>query len=126
MAPATAAINPPHAKQETGDDTDADRYRDPAQRQAAAILFFDALESFVRISLGERFHELEIDPEAIAAASLAQVHLAKIRATGEWICIKVQYPGLAEVIDSDFDAVVRMLVIARWVKSAAKDCLFEK
>jgi predicted unusual protein kinase regulating ubiquinone biosynthesis (AarF/ABC1/UbiB family) len=80
-------------------------------------LHWDALESFVRDSLGERFDELEIDPEAIAAASLAQVHLAKIRATGEWICIKVQYPGLADMIDSDFDAVVKMLILARWVKS---------
>ena len=80
-------------------------------------LHWDALESFVRDSLGERFNELEVDPEAIAAASLAQVHLAKVRATGEWICLKVQYPGLAEVIDSDFDAVVRMLLLARWVKA---------
>lgn len=80
-------------------------------------LHWDALESFVRDALGPRFDELEIDPEAIAAASLAQVHLAKIRSSGEWICIKVQYPGLAAMIDSDFDAVVRMLVLARWVKS---------
>jgi predicted unusual protein kinase regulating ubiquinone biosynthesis (AarF/ABC1/UbiB family) len=80
-------------------------------------LHWDALESFVRDSLGDRFDELEIDPEAIAAASLAQVHLAKVRATGEWICVKLQYPGLAEVIDSDFDAVVRMLLLARWVKT---------
>jgi len=80
-------------------------------------LHWDALESFVRDSLGERFYELEIDPEAIAAASLAQVHLAKVRATGEWICLKLQYPGLAEVIDADFDAVVRMLLLARWVKA---------
>ena len=80
-------------------------------------LHWDALESFVRDSLGTRFDELEVDPEAIAAASLAQVHLARIRGTGEWICIKVQYPGLAAMIDSDFDAVVKMLVLARWVKS---------
>lgn len=80
-------------------------------------LHWDALESFVRDSLGERFDDLEIDPEAIAAASLAQVHLARVRATGEWICIKVQYPGLAAMIDSDFDAVIKMLVLARWVKS---------
>ena len=80
-------------------------------------LHWDALESFVRDSLGERFHELDIDPEAIAAASLSQVHLAKIRATGEWICLKLQYPGLAQVIDSDFDTVVRMLLLARWVKA---------
>ncbi|MDX1733293.1 MAG: AarF/ABC1/UbiB kinase family protein [Halioglobus sp.] len=80
-------------------------------------LHWDALESFVRDSLGERFGELEIDPEAVAAASLAQVHLARVRDSGEWICLKIQYPGLAQVIDADFDAVVRMLLVARWVKA---------
>ncbi len=80
-------------------------------------LHWDALESFVRDSLGDRFDELEIDPQAIAAASLAQVHLAKVRATDEWICLKLQYPGLPDVIDADFDAVVRMLLLARWVKA---------
>ncbi len=80
-------------------------------------LHWDALETFVRDSLGDRYEELDIDPEAIAAASLAQVHLAKIRETGEWICVKIQYPGLEQVIDADFDAVVRMLLLARWVKA---------
>ncbi len=80
-------------------------------------LHWDALESSVRDSLGERYTELDIDPQAIAAASLAQVHLARIRASGEWICLKLQYPGLAQVIDADFDAVVRMLLLARWVKA---------
>ena len=80
-------------------------------------LHWDALESSVRASLGARFDELDIDPEAIAAASLAQVHLAQVCETGEWICLKVQYPGLSDVIDSDFDTVVRMLLLARWVKA---------
>jgi len=80
-------------------------------------LHWDALESSVRDSLGERYRELDIDPVAVAAASLAQVHLARIRDSGEWICLKLQYPGLAQVIDSDFDAVVRMLLLARWVKA---------
>lgn len=80
-------------------------------------LHWDALETFARDSLGERYGELEIDPEAVAAASLAQVHLAKVKSSGEWICLKIQYPGLAQVIDSDFDAVVRMLLLARWVKA---------
>jgi len=80
-------------------------------------LHWDALESSVRASLGPRYAELEIDPEAAAAASLAQVHLARVRASGEWICLKIQYPGLAQVIDADFDAVVRMLLLARWVKA---------
>lgn len=80
-------------------------------------LHWDALESFVRDSLGERYDELEIDPEAVAAASLAQVHLARVRDSGEWLCLKIQYPGLAQVIDADFDAVVRMLLMARLVKA---------
>jgi predicted unusual protein kinase regulating ubiquinone biosynthesis (AarF/ABC1/UbiB family) len=80
-------------------------------------LHWDALESSVRDSLGARYQELEIDPQAIAAASLAQVHLARIRSSGDWICLKIQYPGLAQVIDADFDAVVRMLLLARWVKT---------
>jgi predicted unusual protein kinase regulating ubiquinone biosynthesis (AarF/ABC1/UbiB family) len=71
-------------------------------------------------ALGERMAELDIEPQAIAAASLAQVHRATVKSTGEQICLKVQYPGLAEVIDADFDNVVRMLVLARWVK-AGKD-----
>jgi len=80
-------------------------------------LHWDALESSVRDSLGARYQELDIDPQAIAAASLAQVHLARIRSSGDWICLKIQYPGLAQVIDADFDAVVRMLLLARWVKT---------
>lgn len=80
-------------------------------------LHWDTLESSVRDSLGERYRELDIDPVAVAAASLAQVHLARIRVSGEWICLKLQYPGLAQVIDADFDAVVRMLLLARWVKA---------
>jgi predicted unusual protein kinase regulating ubiquinone biosynthesis (AarF/ABC1/UbiB family) len=80
-------------------------------------LHWDALESSVRASLGERYQELDIDPVAIAAASLAQVHLARVRSSGDWICLKLQYPELAQVIDADFDVVVRMLLLARWVTS---------
>ena len=78
---------------------------------------WESVEPVLRESLGERYTELEIERQALAAASLAQVHVATVRATGEQICLKVQYPGLAEVIDSDFDAVVRMLVLARWVQA---------
>jgi predicted unusual protein kinase regulating ubiquinone biosynthesis (AarF/ABC1/UbiB family) len=71
----------------------------------------------LKTALGDKFNELHIEREAIAAASLAQVHRATVKATGEQICLKIQYPGLAEVIDADFDNVVRMLVLARWVKA---------
>ncbi len=65
--------------------------------------------------LGDRLLDLDIEPVAFAAASLAQVHRATVRETGAQIVCKVQYPGLAEVIDGDFDAVVRMLKLARWL-----------
>ncbi len=78
---------------------------------------FKAIEPQLQAALGHRLDELSIEHEAIAAASLAQVHRATVKATGEQICLKVQYPGLADVIDADFDAVVRMLLLARWIKA---------
>ena len=75
------------------------------------------LEPVVREGLGKRLRELDVESSALAAASLAQVHRARILETRREIVLKVQYPELAEVIDDDFDAVVRMLVLARWVKA---------
>ncbi|MEP5763685.1 MAG: AarF/ABC1/UbiB kinase family protein [Halieaceae bacterium] len=76
---------------------------------------WEAMQPQLRQELGARLSQLNISQEAFAAASLAQVHRARIRDSGEKICLKVQYPGLSEVIDSDFDAVVRMLKLARWL-----------
>ncbi len=76
---------------------------------------WEAVAPVVEEDLGPRIEELDIETEAFAAASLAQVHRAVVRATGEQIVLKVQYPGLADVIDADFDAVVRMLKLARWL-----------
>jgi predicted unusual protein kinase regulating ubiquinone biosynthesis (AarF/ABC1/UbiB family) len=78
---------------------------------------WEEIEGPLRASLGSRFDELEIDPRPLAAASLAQVHRARRRSTGQELVLKVQYPGLAEVIDTDFDAVVRMLTLARWLRA---------
>ena len=75
------------------------------------------IEPTLRHSLGDRLDDLDIQHRAVAAASLAQVHRATIRKTKEQICLKIQYPGLADVIDADFDAVVRMLLLARWVEA---------
>jgi predicted unusual protein kinase regulating ubiquinone biosynthesis (AarF/ABC1/UbiB family) len=80
-------------------------------------LEWEDVEPIFRQSLGPHYEELDIDHEAVAAASLAQVHRATVRESGAQICLKLQYPGLAEVIDSDFDAVIRMLMLARWLKT---------
>lgn len=74
------------------------------------------MEAVLQADLGASMAALEIEPVALAAASMGQVHRATIKASGEQICLKVQYPGLAAVIDQDFDAVVRMLRLARWLK----------
>ena len=74
------------------------------------------LEPIVRAELGDSFGDLAIDSTPIAAASLAQVHRAQIIATGEEICLKIQYPNLAQMIDADFDALIRMMRAARWLK----------
>jgi predicted unusual protein kinase regulating ubiquinone biosynthesis (AarF/ABC1/UbiB family) len=80
-------------------------------------LDWQQVEPLLRNALGAYYQELDIETEAIAAASLAQVHRATIRASGEVICLKLQYPDLAAVIDADFDAVIRMLLLTRWLKA---------
>lgn len=42
----------------------------------------------------------EISEEPFAAASLGQVHAARLR-TGEAVAVKVQYPGVAEALEDD-------------------------
>jgi len=60
-----------------------------------------------------RLAELDIDPVPIGAASLGQVHLARRRSDERAICLKIQYPGVAEAIDSDLDAVAQVLGFGR-------------
>ncbi|KAL0078111.1 ABC1 family-domain-containing protein [Phycomyces blakesleeanus] len=45
----------------------------------------------------------EFDSIPMAAASIGQVHAAKLASTGEDVVIKIQYPGVAESIDSDLN-----------------------
>ncbi len=74
-----------------------------------------AVAPVLTAELGDHQHDLSIEEQAFAAASLAQVHRARILSSDTQIVCKIQYPGLAKVIDSDFDAVVRMLKLARWL-----------
>ncbi len=68
-------------------------------------------------SLGDDFSGLKIDNEPVAAASLAQVHLAEHPNYETPLCIKIQYPGIADAIEDDFRNVMQMLSLARWIKS---------
>ena len=65
----------------------------------------------------EKMAELDIDPVPIAAASLGQVHLARRRHDDKALCLKIQYPGVAESIDTDIDAVAGLLTLGRMITS---------
>jgi ubiquinone biosynthesis protein len=51
-----------------------------------------------------------IDPIPIAAASIGQVHRGVLK-TGEEVVIKIQYPGLEKIMDSDLKALKGMIRI---------------
>ena len=61
--------------------------------------------------LGDVYEEFSDD--ALAAASLGQVHLAKLKMTGEQVIVKVQRPGLKEIFDIDLK---NLRVIAQWLQ----------
>ncbi len=59
-------------------------------------------------------HFAEFDMQAIAAASIGQVHKATLT-SGEVVAVKVQYPGVSASIDSDIDNVAGLLKLARLI-----------
>jgi predicted unusual protein kinase regulating ubiquinone biosynthesis (AarF/ABC1/UbiB family) len=79
-------------------------------------LEWPAIEQVLKKELGaERLAELEIDQDPIGAASLGQVHRAVRHSDGLELVLKVQYPGVADAVDSDLNAVAQLLKIARLV-----------
>ena len=59
----------------------------------------------------------EFDPSPLAAASLGQVHKARLH-TGEDVVIKVQRPGLARLFNLDFEILHRLV---RWLNRFVKN-----
>jgi predicted unusual protein kinase regulating ubiquinone biosynthesis (AarF/ABC1/UbiB family) len=73
----------------------------------------------------EKLAQLEIEKEALASASMGQVHRAKIKATGELIVLKIQYPNVDKAIDSDLRAIKTMLSTLKLIpKDFNTDSLF--
>ena len=69
----------------------------------------------------------EVEERPFASASMGQVHRATTH-EGEIVVLKVQYPGLAEVLESDLIQVRRIMRLGRWFKvpQARLDALFEE
>lgn len=62
--------------------------------------------------LKEVFHDFDRKP--VAAASLAQVHFARLQ-TGEEVAVKVQYPGLESLVSSDLTSIQMLSWLMSWV-----------
>lgn len=74
------------------------------------------IEPALKLELGEaRLAELDVDREPIGAASLGQVHRARRHSDGLELVLKIQYPGVADAVDSDLNSVAQVLKMARVV-----------
>jgi predicted unusual protein kinase regulating ubiquinone biosynthesis (AarF/ABC1/UbiB family) len=79
-------------------------------------LAWPAIERVLQSELGsERLAQLDIETQPIGAASLGQVHRARRLSDGLELVLKVQYPGVGDAVDSDLDAVAKLLKMARLV-----------
>ena len=82
-------------------------------------LVWSAIKLILMEQLGDAFNDFSIEQTPLGAASLAQVHKALHKPTGEYVCLKVQYPGVADAIDSDIASVMRLLRLANVIKADA-------
>lgn len=80
----------------------------------APPMHWSLLKEMVHNELGNDPDNLfaEFDTRAFAAASLGQVHRARLK-TGEDVAIKIQYPGIARAIEADFRNLFLFLLPAR-------------
>lgn len=77
---------------------------------------FDALRDHLARQLGRRIDEVfaSVDEQALAAASLAQVHRARLR-TGEDVVVKLQYPEARRLFPVDLRSMRRAVRVVRWL-----------
>ncbi|THC89040.1 hypothetical protein EYZ11_011511 [Aspergillus tanneri] len=66
-------------------------------------------------NLGSNWRDLfsSFDDVPMAAASIGQVHGAVLKRTGQRVAVKVQYPGVADSIDSDLNNLSILLTASR-------------
>ena len=70
----------------------------------APPMHFSLLREFVRNELGADPEDIfeHFETKAFAAASLGQVHRARLKGSGEKVAIKIQYPSIRRTIHDDF------------------------
>ena len=72
-----------------------------------------SIEPVIKRGLGRALNELEVSHTPLASASLGQVHRARRKADGAELVLKVQYPGVADAIESDIGTLARLISVTR-------------
>ena len=92
-----------------------------------ATLSWSTMQQTLQQLLGEKLSELDVDTVPIGTASLAQVHRATVIATGEQVVLKIQYPGVADAINSDLALFKQLLKVSNIVpQTRSLDAWFEE
>ena len=79
-------------------------------------LEWKAIHKAIRAQLTlEQLEQLEIEIHPLASASLGQVHRARHKATGQWLAMKIQYPGVDAAIEGDLKALRSILSLAQLI-----------
>src|SRR5260221_3157824 len=80
----------------------------------APPMHWSLLREMVNAELGDDPENIfsQFEKRAFAAASLGQVHRARL-ADGEEVAVKIQYPGIARTIQSDFRNLFLFMLPAR-------------
>lgn len=83
-------------------------------RNKAFTMPRNQLEATLSEALGDDWHTqfAHFDYQPLAAASIGQVHRATTLA-GESIVLKIQYPGVADSIDSDVDNIATLFQVTK-------------
>jgi predicted unusual protein kinase regulating ubiquinone biosynthesis (AarF/ABC1/UbiB family) len=83
-------------------------------RTSAPPMPWEKVNEVIEGEYGEPVHEhfSEFDPEAFAAASIGQVHRATLL-DGRKVAVKIQYPGVAEALESDMRNAGMLVHLAR-------------
>jgi predicted unusual protein kinase regulating ubiquinone biosynthesis (AarF/ABC1/UbiB family) len=81
----------------------------------APPMHFSLLREAVRSELGADPEDLfeSFEPDAVAAASLGQVHRARLKGSGQPVAVKIQYPGIARSIRDDVANIKSLLLPMR-------------
>ncbi|HBV86210.1 MAG TPA: ABC transporter [Desulfosporosinus sp.] len=75
---------------------------------------FEEVSEIIEEELGSPLEEVfsSFDKKVIAAASIGQVHRARLRATGEQVAVKVQRPRIKAMIETDLEILLDLATLS--------------